>query len=123
MDNQTRCAFAGILRQVASCLELPLGWNSYNAAPIDPETALYALRLLLVILPSTPMVTLVTPVRGGVQFEWSTVKGSMGICVHAPGSVEVYSETAEGVLEWQGDPEASVAGLEVIRLMVGRVVG
>ncbi len=57
-------AFAGVL-------ELPAGWNSYNALAVDPRTIESASRLLASVMEeSTPPPAVIPAVRGGVQLEW-----------------------------------------------------
>src|ERR1035437_278018 len=55
----------------ADMLELPFGWNSYSARPVDPRTIEIAGGLLAAVMQHhTAPPTLVPTVRGGIQLEW-----------------------------------------------------
>jgi hypothetical protein len=74
-------------------LELPPGWNSYNAKPIRKENVNFALSLLGQIMRhDTPVPSVVPLVRGGVQFEWHTRGISLELSIYSPTEVILVAE-------------------------------
>lgn len=60
-------------RSLGELLRLRPGWDSYDAAPLDPRSAEAALSLAIDILPDEmPMPSVVPTSCGGLQFEWHT---------------------------------------------------
>ena len=60
----------GIIREL---LDLPAGWNSYGAKPVDAAAAAAALNLLVrSCKSSTPEPAIVPTNAGGTQIEWHT---------------------------------------------------
>jgi hypothetical protein len=78
-------AFAGVL-------ELPPGWNSYNARAVDPRTIESAGRLLASVMEeSTPPPAVVPTVRGGVQLEWHRNGLDIEIAINPSLPIAVYA--------------------------------
>lgn len=54
-------------------LDLPRGWNSYDARQIDPNAAIDTIELLVEVMGGdTPAPSVVPTSRGSVQLEWHT---------------------------------------------------
>ena len=74
-------------------LQLPVGWNSYNAKPIRGENLGAALSLLnRVMRPGTPAPIVVPTVRGGVQLEWHTRGINLEIAIDAADDINFFAE-------------------------------
>jgi hypothetical protein len=74
-------------------LELPGGWNSYNAKPISKENVTFAVALLgRLMRESTPAPLVVPKVRGGVQLEWHTRGIDIEISVDSPERASFFAE-------------------------------
>ena len=84
-------------RALSALTELPAGWNSYSAPPVDRQTAVAAFELLArIMLRDTPGPAIVPTVRGGVQFEWHTPEFDLEIAVLSPFRAEVFYEDPGG---------------------------
>jgi len=74
-------------------LELPPGWNSYNAKPITKENVNFAISLLgRTMHADTPAPNVVPMVRGGVQLEWHTRGISLETSIYSPNEVRFLAE-------------------------------
>jgi hypothetical protein len=74
-------------------LELPGGWNSYDASPIRKENVNFSVDLLSRLMRAdTPAPQVVPKVRGGVQLEWHTRGVNIEIDIESPGSVTFFAE-------------------------------
>ena len=74
-------------------LELPGGWNSYNARPIRKENVTFAVDFLgRVMRDGTPAPEVVPTVRGGVQLEWHRAGVNLEIAINVPEEVTVFAE-------------------------------
>lgn len=74
-------------------LELPGGWNSYNAKPIRKENVTFAVDLLSRLMHgNTPGPNVVPKVRGGVQLEWHTRGINLEISIDSPDGVKFFAE-------------------------------
>lgn len=61
------------IRRAAELLQLPRGWNSYDAAPISQESLREALTFLLeaaTTIPNLASPAVVPTAPGGIQLEW-----------------------------------------------------
>lgn len=74
-------------------LELPRGWNSYNASQIRKENVNAAVGLLgRVMRPGVPLPIVVPTVRGGVQLEWHTNGINLEIAIDSPNDIGFFAE-------------------------------
>jgi hypothetical protein len=74
-------------------LELPRGWNSYNAKQIRKENVNAAISLLgRIMQPGTPAPIVVPKVRGGVQLEWHTRGVNLEIAIDSPEHIAFFAE-------------------------------
>ncbi len=74
-------------------LELPGGWNSYNASPIRKENVNFSVDLLSRLMRvDTPAPQVVPKVRGGVQLEWHTRGVNIEIDIESPERVRFFAE-------------------------------
>jgi hypothetical protein len=74
-------------------LELPRGWNSYNAKQIRKENVNAAISLLgRIMRPGTPPPIVVPTVRGGVQLEWHTNGVNLEIAIDSPEHISFFAE-------------------------------
>lgn len=71
------------VHRVNYLLSMPPGWDSYGARPVDFESALRALRLVILAMSSgseiRPQIA-ATP-RGGIQIEWVGQRGDLEVAV------------------------------------------
>ena len=81
------------VKKLIELLELPGGWNSYNAKPISKENVNFAVDLLArVMRVGTPAPTVVPKVRGGVQLEWHIRGLNIEIDISSPHEVSFFAE-------------------------------
>jgi hypothetical protein len=99
-------------------LELPGGWNSYNAKPISKENVTFAVALLgRLMRESTPAPLVVPKVRGGVQLEWHTRGIDIEIAIDSPERVSFFAEDLRGAQEpLEGPINERVLGKWIDRL-------
>ena len=63
------------LKTLGELLTLPPNWNSYGARPIDLAMVGAAWQLLTAVMrDDSPPPNVVPTVRGGIQFEWHTLR-------------------------------------------------
>lgn len=92
------------LGDLLELLELPEGWNSYNAQPVELDVVQQAGYLLFDIVdPLAPRPAIVPTARGGVQLEWHG-DADVEVEIHPNGSVGFLSGDAE--LDFGSWPEA-----------------
>jgi hypothetical protein len=81
------------VQKMIELLELPPGWNSYNAKPITKENVNFAISLLgRTMHADTPAPNVVPMVRGGVQLEWHTRGINLEISIYSPNEVRFLAE-------------------------------
>jgi hypothetical protein len=74
-------------------LQLPRGWNSYNAQQIRKENVNAAISILgRIMRPGTPVPIVVPKVRGGVQLEWHTGGINLEIAIDSPEHITFFAE-------------------------------
>ncbi|MBI2960196.1 MAG: hypothetical protein HYY28_07785 [Betaproteobacteria bacterium] len=62
---------AQIVSSIDRLLRLPENWNSYGAPRIRHDTAMFAIVVLEnIMIPGTPLPSVVPTTQGGIQFEW-----------------------------------------------------
>jgi hypothetical protein len=85
--------FRPILNKVCTLGDLQFNWNSYGAMPIDPETAVAALQILLNALSENdPQPAVVPTSGGGILLEWHVGGIDLEVDVRSPSSVQVAFE-------------------------------
>lgn len=73
-----------VLREVCGLLDLKSNWDTYGAAPIKRETAMFAIQMLQSVMrEQTPTPSVVPSSIGGIQFEWHT--NALDLEVHVAG--------------------------------------
>jgi len=81
------------VRTFIELLELPGGWNSYNAKQIRKENVNAAVSLLgRVMRLGTPAPIVVPKFRGGVQLEWHTNGVNLEIAIDSPDDITFFAE-------------------------------
>jgi hypothetical protein len=81
------------VQRMIELLELPPGWNSYNARPIRKENVNFALGFLgQTMLADTPVPNVIPMVRGGVQLEWHTRGINLEVSIYSPGEISFLAE-------------------------------
>lgn len=104
--------------ELTELLNLPPGWNSYAAKPIERRTVQAAWDVLSrFMLATTPPPAIVPTNRGGVQFEWHTDRADLEISVYSPFQSEVFFEDLGSQERWEGTLPHVAARLE--RAIVG----
>jgi hypothetical protein len=124
-DQAPPAWFTPILDKICELGELPADWDSYGAMQIDPETAAFAIGLLLSVLKSTdPLPTVVPTSRGGLMFEWHDGGIDLEIDIQSPLSIHVafVDETLEEEFE---NPLLHVIHdkLNVLRRRLAKAIG
>jgi len=96
----TTAGYVQTVQTLIELLELPPGWNSYNASPIRKENVNFAVELLArVMRAGTPAPDVVPKVRGGVQLEWHTQGVNLEIAIDSPDEVTFFAEDIRGYEE------------------------
>ena len=91
--NATAPAYVSTINKLINLLELPGGWNSYNAKPIRKENVTFAVSLLgRVMYENTPAPHVIPKVRGGVQIEWHTRGIDIEIDIDSPANARLSAE-------------------------------
>ncbi len=85
--------YVDAVHRLIELLELPGGWNSYNAKPISKENVAFAVGLLAHLMRrGTPVPHVVPKVRGGVLLEWHTGGINIEIDIDSPDEVSFFAE-------------------------------
>ncbi len=91
------------VRDLKALLALPKGWNSYQAAAIDPGAILAGLDLLAETMPPNAPAPSVLPMsRGGVQLEWHERGVDLEVSIDPDGHIMAAYEDEQGA-EWEDD--------------------
>jgi hypothetical protein len=102
------------VNRLIDLLQLPNGWNSYNARPISRDNVMFAVNLLgRVMRKGTPAPNVVPKVRGGVQLEWHTKGINIEIDIDSPNKICFFAEelrNGQNSFE-EENPEAGERGL------------
>ena len=83
------------IRQASELVQLPRGWNSYDAKPVSSEAVRKAIAFLVDAASSIPDVVapaVVPTVRGGLQLEWHRQGVDLEIEFDPSGSPSWYAE-------------------------------
>lgn len=92
---------APVLTKMAELLQLPEGWNSHRARPIQQSAVRRALEVLKEAMqPDTPPPVVVPTFRGGVQLEWHMDNLDLEVEIRPDGRVLVAYENESGD-EWE----------------------
>lgn len=106
------------VQRMIELLELPPGWNSYNARPISKENVKFALSLLgQAMRADTPAPTVIPMVRGGVQLEWHTGGINLEISIYSPHEASFFAEN----LRSGGDSIEGEPNLALLRPWIDRL--
>jgi hypothetical protein len=71
--------------------QYPVGWNSYGAPPLRPETKDFALSVLTVIMqPRTPLPHVASSSVGGLHVEWHEKGIDLELHIIAPYDCDVW---------------------------------
>lgn len=106
------------VQRMIELLELPPGWNSYNARPIRKENVNFAINLLgRTMRADTPVPSVVPMVRGGVQLEWHTGGINLEISIYSPNEGSFFVENVHNRDESiEGDLNVALLGPWIGRL-------
>jgi hypothetical protein len=105
------------VQRMIELLELPPGWNSYNAKPITKENVNFAFSLLArTMRADTPAPNVVPMVRGGVQLEWHTRGINLEISIYSPTDVRFLAEDVRCNDSVDGELDLAVLSQWVDRL-------
>lgn len=89
--------YDAVLQKLEGLIQLPVGWNGYNAGPVSLAAAYFALEMLKTVCTSATISPQIVPgPNGDLQVEWHTTRGSMELHVRAPNNVHAWRETATG---------------------------
>ena len=80
---------------------LPLGWDSYEAVPLDRKAAIAAIELLDNLGFGGPAPAVAPTPDGDLHLEWTLPGLGVEITVDSGGGVQVVSEDDHGLLEWE----------------------
>ena len=84
------------IEQVVGLLDLPEGWNSYSAKPIEPRNAVRAVELLFQLRETgAPPPTVVPTATGGIQFEWHAGGVDIEVYINSPDDITFFAEHLE----------------------------
>lgn len=111
-----------LVADVTALLQLPRGWNSYAARPIDVRAANAAVALLAATMqPNTPRPTVVPMSRGDIQLEWHLRGMDVEVVVPAEGPARVWYEDLRAGIEREYTLEGGHEPLrEVLRELTAR---
>jgi hypothetical protein len=100
------------VQRMIELLELPPGWNSYNAKPIRKENVNFALSILgRTMRADTPPPTVIPMVRGGVQLEWHIGGINLEISIYSPSEGSFFAENVSS----GGDPVEAELNLALLK--------
>ncbi len=92
--------FRKLVEDVTALLQLPEGWNSYAARPIDVRATDATLGLLSATMqPNTPGPAVVPMSRGDIQLEWHLGGMDIEVVVPAQGPARVWYEDVRSGVE------------------------
>ncbi|HET6620272.1 MAG TPA: hypothetical protein VFG64_10050 [Dongiaceae bacterium] len=79
-----------VTEEIISLTRLELGWDSYNAVPVDSSVAIYALEVLASIVTDTTPAGSIHPLPGGgLQVEWHRGGEDLEMTFYRPYETEV----------------------------------
>jgi hypothetical protein len=80
-----------VIEKIQELMDLPRGWDGYDAPPVSFATAEFTLRMLDAICSSDCECPQIVPGTGGdLQAEWHTVDCSIELHVKAPNDVHAW---------------------------------
>lgn len=117
-SGATTPGYVQTAKKLVELLELPGGWNSYNAKPITRENVSFALSLLAEVMrKNTPMPHVVPKVRGGVRLEWHRQGMDIEIDIDSPERVSFFADNLQGTEE----PVEQALDVNVLAKWVGQL--
>jgi hypothetical protein len=92
------------VKGLGNTLGLARGWDTYNGAPVSPQSVQRALAFLLGFLePSSPTPAVVPLSDGGVQMEWHRGGLDVELTFSPREAPELFVRDVESGDEWEGD--------------------
>ena len=89
-------SFVKSVKQVVDLLDLPEGWNSYSAKPIEPRNAVRAVELLFQLKETGAPPPIVVPTApGGIQLEWHANGVDIEVYINSPNEITFFAEHLE----------------------------
>ena len=105
------------IQRMLQFLELPPGWNSYNARVIGRENVNVALSLLSrTMRADTPVPNVIPMVRGGVQLEWHTRGINLELSIYSPEEIRFQAEDVRGGETVEGELDLGLLDRWIDRL-------
>lgn len=103
------------IRQASELVELPTGWNSYDAKPVSREAIRAAIAFLIETASAEPTVAapaVVPTVRGGLQLEWHRQGVDLEIEFESDATCSWYAEDRKSGESYEA-PRSDVAALQL----------
>jgi len=102
--------------------ELPPGWDSRKAAPVERTAIVRALEIMAEVMEwHGPVPAIIPTVEGGVLLEWHRAGLELEIEVEPTGDAYVTFQTADGSNAWDGEWESCrPAARDVVQAMVAQ---
>lgn len=86
-----------VKKRLEELIQLPYGWDGYQAVHVSFENANFALRMLEAICDLRTITPEIVPgVEGDLQIEWHTLKGDIELHIRAPNDVQVWYALVDG---------------------------
>jgi hypothetical protein len=103
VSERHRAAMMAVLDRMRSFLDLPEGWDSYGARPVNESTFRTAAQILCVTAIKDVVPPSVVPTSGGgVQLEWHTVNADLEFTIEPNSAVEAFLDMHNGST-WTGE--------------------
>jgi hypothetical protein len=88
-----------VVSKVVEFLNLPAGWDGYNAPAVRHDTGMFAIQVLAAVMrPRTPLPQIVPSSVGGIQFEWHERGIDLELHISAPLECEIWFEDLTGAI-------------------------
>jgi len=98
---------AAVVQALVRLVNMPAGWDSYNAPPLRRDAAHFALEILQrVMRPRTPIPQVIPSAAGGVQLEWHEKGVDLELHITAPYQWELWFRDLQ-------DPNSQPVSLEL----------
>lgn len=81
--------------RLEALIQLPIGWDGYNAPPVRLENAYFTMQMLKAICRRDMIVPQIVPGSSGdLQIEWHTEASTIELHVRAPNRVSAWRQAA-----------------------------
>jgi hypothetical protein len=98
---------AAVVQALVRLINMPTGWDSYNAPPLRRDAGHFALEILQrVMRPRTPIPQVTPSAAGGVQLEWHEKGVDLELHITAPYQWELWFRDLQ-------DPNSRPVSLEL----------